>query len=704
MHFSRKIKERVSIIIPTFNGLELLKENLPHLLNAVYFTGGKHEIIVVDDGSKDGSVEYIKSRYPQIRTIKLPKNYGFARCCNIASRESKNSILIFLNNDIKVTRDFLQPLIEPFKEADLFALTPKIITERDNFIESIHETVFTSGYFCNKRVDSALIEKVKTLFPVSFATGACLAVDKEKFFALGGFDEIYHPYYWEDVDLSYRAWKRSWRVLYQPDSLVYHQRGATIGDGSRDPEVDKVFLRNMIFFTWKNLTDYKVLLKHFITLPFDLLFAVIGRRENYIEAFKKALPKIKEVIKKRKQQHKKLAYSDSEVLSFFKDSIEVLKKSADEKDIKMKETKAAQFEDMDDKESDIKKILVMHTHGGIGDLLLSTPIFSTLKMNYPDIHVTLIVDDMREEVVQGNPYIDEIITLDSEKIGTFGYFFKVLGMIKEGKYDAGIVLWSTAWEALAVYLAGVKIRVGQSGRLLYSFLYNYPVRISSETGDKTSHWVEIILDYVRALPVCEVDRNLFFEIPQQDKDDIKGLFEKLGIDKHKMIIALHTGKGMELDPSVWPTWKFAAIADMLVEKFKAVVILTGGPEETELVADVEKKMKYKAVNLAGHLSLKQLGAVLERCSLLICPDSGPMHIAAACKVPVVAIFGLKSDFPNRWHPYRTRYEIVRNFYINCDKVCVKEKCKKFICMEQIREDEILKACERLLKSDKFAYR
>lgn len=702
MSLTKKIKERISIIIPTYNGLKLLKENLPHLMNAVYFAGSPHEIIVVDDGGQDETIPYIKEKFPQIITIRLPKNYGFARACNIASRESKNLILLFLNNDIRVTKDFLKPLLEPFKEEDAFAVSPKIIAERDKFIESIHETIFVSGYFCNKRVDFRFIEGINSLFPISFATGAALAVDKEKFLQLGGFDEIYHPFYWEDVDLSYRAWKHGWRVLYQPESVVFHARGATIGDGSKNPEIDKVFLRNMIIFTWKNLTDYKILFKHLILLPFDLIFAVIGRRRNYLAAFKEAFGKRKEIIARRKKQNKKLVYSDSEILNFFAESMDVLKNKT-VLDYKKYEEKKEEPPVKAEKEEELKNVLVMHTHGGIGDLLLSTPVFSTLKKNYPNCKITLMVDDDREDVVQGNIYIDEIIPLRSDKIGNLVYLAQVLKLIKEKRFDTSIVLWSTFWEAYLTYLAGIKRRVGQANRILYSFLYNYPVKILSEEGDKTSHWVEIVLDYARALNLRALDRNLYFHVPQEAREAAKVLFEDLQISKNTLVIGLHAGKGLYLDSSMWPTDKFASIADKLVEKFKAVIVLTGGPDEVELVEDIEKKMKYRAVNLAGKVNLGQLGAVMERCDLFVCPDSGPMHIAAALGVPVVAIFALRSDFPNRWHPFRTKYEIVRNFYINCEQKCVKEKCKRFICMEQIREDDVVSAAERLLKGEKFFY-
>jgi len=701
LYTAKKIKERVTIIIPTYNGLKLLSENLPHLLKAMYFAGGNHEIIVVDDGGTDNTVSFLKSRYPQIRTIKLPKNYGFARACNIASKESKNPILLFLNNDIKVTKDFLIPLIEPFKEEDIFAVSPKIIADRDKFIESIHETTFTSGYFCNRRINWDSIEKINSLFPISFASGAALAVDKDKFFELGGFDEIFHPYYWEDVDLSYRAWKKGWRVIYHPGSVVFHQRGATIGDGSLKPEVDQIFLRNMIIFTWKNLTDMKLLLTHFLILPFDLLFAFIGKRKNYLTAFKMALPRIKEIIKKRKKQNVKFNYTDSEVLSFFKDSVNTLKNKNFSAEAANKEIKIEESNEVKDESLSGKNILVIHTHGGIGDLLLSTPVFSTLKINSPDSHIAVMVDDKRAEVLTGNPYIDEIITIDPERMGTLSYFMETLKMIKEKKFDISIVLWSTAWEAYLTFFAGIETRIGQSGRLLYSMLYNRGVRVLSEYGDKTSHWVEIVLDYVRALDIEKVDRRIFFEVPQKDKDDTHLLFEEFGLNKSKLTIGMHIGKGLSLNSSKWPTDKFASIADKLVENLKALVILTGSSEEVELVNDVERKMKYKAVNLAGQLNLKQLGAVIEKCDLFICPDSGPMHIAAALNVPVIAIFALKSDFPNRWHPYGTKYEIVRNIHINCGEKCVKEKCEKFVCMEQIKEDDVISAADRLLKSGKI---
>jgi len=116
------MKNSLSIIIPNFNGKELLKENLPVLLEHA-FAGGNHpEIIVVDDGSSDGSAEFLRDNFPQIKVIPLPQNHGFAYACNAGVNEAKGEIIYLLNSDVKVCAGFLEPLLAHFDKDDIFAV------------------------------------------------------------------------------------------------------------------------------------------------------------------------------------------------------------------------------------------------------------------------------------------------------------------------------------------------------------------------------------------------------------------------------------------------------------------------------------------------------------------------------------------------------------------------------------------------------
>jgi len=306
-------ERNVSIVIPNWNGKELLEKNLPPLIEALQYEKGNHEIIIVDDASTDGSVEFIKNSYPQVRLIQLEKNRGFAIACNIGVSKSKNDIVFFLNSDVEVRKDFLKPLLIHFDDEKVFATSPKVLTEdKKTFAGGKNGAGFKLGLFwVHRDIDKGQIKNVSTSL---FATAGSSAFAKRKFIKLGGFDELYRPFYWEDIDICYRAWKRDWKILYEPKSIVYHKHQSTIGKVLKQSQIECIHRKNKFLFMWKNIVDKKFLLQHFLLLPFNLLGALLLGRRQFIISFFKALRQIKEVLPERKKEKQFIKLTDREVL------------------------------------------------------------------------------------------------------------------------------------------------------------------------------------------------------------------------------------------------------------------------------------------------------------------------------------------------------------------------------------------------------
>lgn len=296
-----------------------------------------------------------------------------------------------------------------------------------------------------------------------------------------------------------------------------------------------------------------------------------------------------------------------------------------------------------------------------------------------------------EEIVEGHPGLHDVISVEGGAFGGIGEFRDYVKILRGRKFDTGIVLWSTAPVAWLMFLSGIPVRVGQGSRLLYSFLYTHRVAVRSERGDENSHWVECLLDYIRILG-CEIRSP---ELMISVRDEVLHRTDALLEGVKRPLIGLHVGKGIPLSPRRWPVQFFAKLADEISARFNATVVLTGDLREKELVGAVASLMERRPLNCAGKTSLKELAALISRCDAFVCPDSAPMHIAAAMKVPTVGIFALKSDFPGRWGPYGTTYEIVRPHPINCPKTCVKEKCPYFECYEQVSIEEVIGAVEKV---------
>ena len=299
----------LSIVIPVYNGAELLSEYLPVLLKVLEDENFPYEIIVVDDGSN----KILEIKYPHTRVLRLNKNYGFAHACNAGAKESQYPRILFLNTDVKVAPGFLPPLLKHFDDQTVFAVSPRIIIpEENNYNEAV-----TAAYLRGSNLIFKIGTKKDLLHPqeILYACGAALLVDKDKFWEIGGFDELYSPFYWEDLDLSYQAWKRGYRVIYEPKSTVFHMHSKTIKSFRRHSFIQGISMRNRYLFRWKNFTDPWLVFLMLLEL-FTLKFLNPNPTE-WIGYFK-ALRKLKEVLAHRKEAQKYARLTDREVFAKFK--------------------------------------------------------------------------------------------------------------------------------------------------------------------------------------------------------------------------------------------------------------------------------------------------------------------------------------------------------------------------------------------------
>ena len=257
----------VSVIIPNYNGRELLEKSLPPLIQAL--ENHPHEIIVVDNGSRDDSALFLRSTFPHVIVEECRKNLGFGGGCNRGAKKARGDILLFLNNDMVADKDFLPPLLKPFSDPAVFAVTSQIFlwdTQEKRVETGKTRSEFLFGALWVKH-DSQGTDRPSAVF---YAGGGSSAFDRGKFLELGGFDPLYSPFYGEDTDLSYQAWKRGWKVLYAPESMVYHKHRGTVSRYYSQAQVDRAMRKNLLLLLWANLTDPDMLLRHCLYLPCHL--------------------------------------------------------------------------------------------------------------------------------------------------------------------------------------------------------------------------------------------------------------------------------------------------------------------------------------------------------------------------------------------------------------------------------------------------
>ena len=256
-------RDCASVVIPNWNGRDLLEKYLPPLVRAMR-GHPENEIIVVDNGSTDGSADFVRRHFPEVRLLALPENLGFGGGSNAGFRAAKNDIVVLLNSDMRVAEDFLQPLLDGFTHPDVFAVSCQIFFSDPG--KRREETGLTQGWWSHGmlRVRHREDPQVDRLFPCFYGGGGSCAFDRRKFLELGGFDELLRPFYLEDTDLGYCAWKRGWRVLYQPASHVWHEHRGTIGKTFSRAYIENVIRRNFVLFVWKNIHEPRRLAAHFL--------------------------------------------------------------------------------------------------------------------------------------------------------------------------------------------------------------------------------------------------------------------------------------------------------------------------------------------------------------------------------------------------------------------------------------------------------
>jgi len=252
---------RLSVVIPSYNGREILPQCLVRLLD----TSPRPDVTVVDDGSTDGTVDMLRSDYPDVRLVALPNNAGFSAAVNAGVSATTSDLVMLLNNDVHVSAGLADGLLPAFEDPSVFAVTPRIVLPGMSDIDEGAKTGFWHhGLFFTDQIQGVTAQR-----PVLYATGCAAVYRRSMLDELGGFDEAYSPFYWEDADLGYRAWKRGWRTLYEPGVVVHHRHSTSI---SRQPKrfVQTVKSRNSLLFIWRNIEDGRLLRTHRRWLPLVL--------------------------------------------------------------------------------------------------------------------------------------------------------------------------------------------------------------------------------------------------------------------------------------------------------------------------------------------------------------------------------------------------------------------------------------------------
>lgn len=296
----------VSVVIPNYNGIELLKKNLPKVVSAKTNKRNRiKEIIIVDDASTDDSIKLLRTNFKnKIRLFQHKKNRGFASTSNLGVRMARAKLVCLLNTDVSPSNNFLERTIKHFKDPNVFGV-------------SLHEKGYTSGpgrgVFQNGFIETPRTKSFKTTSDTFWVSGGSGVFSRKLWLKLKGFDEkLFYPYYWEDIDISYRALKRGYKLFWEPKSKVVHKHEETISKVSQPQQKNLTRDKHQLIFIWKNITSRGLFRKH--------LRGLIKRTSmhpGYIKIILMALKEWQTIRKKRAIERKESKVSDEAIFAQF---------------------------------------------------------------------------------------------------------------------------------------------------------------------------------------------------------------------------------------------------------------------------------------------------------------------------------------------------------------------------------------------------
>src|SRR3989344_2060806 len=275
------------------------RKNLPHI----------KEIIVVNDNPNINLQPDLK-KYSTLRLIQNKKNLGFSGAADRGIREAESSHILLLNDDVTITDNTYQNALDYFKDESTFAVsfTQK---EKDEALVGKNKLYWASGMLFHSKAKD--INKGIN----AWAEGGAALIDKKKYEILGGLDQLYNPFYWEDIDLSYQAWKQGYKVMFDPDIVVVHHHESTISSNFSNQFIKTIAYRNQFIFIWKNIYDLPFILKHILFLPYHLLYYMLKGELGFVIGFLEALKKIGAILNKRSLSNRQRVLSDREILKLF---------------------------------------------------------------------------------------------------------------------------------------------------------------------------------------------------------------------------------------------------------------------------------------------------------------------------------------------------------------------------------------------------
>lgn len=319
----------------------------------------------------------------------------------------------------------------------------------------------------------------------------------------------------------------------------------------------------------------------------------------------------------------------------------------------------------------------------IGDLILTTPAISALRDAWPNAYIGFLCNKYTQDILDGNPDVDEIIPLDKngKHKGIFG-FLKLVRKIRARKFEIMINFHPTNRVHLLGFFARIPLRIGYDWKM--GFLNNVIIKHKKQLGEKSE--VEYNFDLLKPVSIEYKKFPQTIVVSPQEENRAEEEMRSRGLDR---FVLIHPGASCI--SKMWPLRNFVTLAEKIRYNFDIQVVFILGPGEEHMEKDIAHALGNKVI-IYKNLELKKLVALISKCSFFISNDSGPMHIADAFEKPLIVIFGRNQPglSPHRWGPIN-KSAVVLWKDVGC-KQCLAHNCQKgFLCLQSISVQEVFDA-------------
>ncbi|MFH1824880.1 MAG: glycosyltransferase family 9 protein [Candidatus Firestonebacteria bacterium] len=635
----------IAVLIVNWNTKEYLKKCLVSIITNC--KQDNYDIFVIDNNSYDGSLEMIKSEFKKVNLIENKENVGYGKALNQGIKIVKSKYLLILNSDVELKKDIMSVFLN-FMEVNknIGVVGPKLLNS-DGTIQVSYNIFFPGifSFFFNRilflyfmklklrknKVFLKLFYSSHKTRQVKWIGGSCMFIRKSAIEKTGYFDENFFMY-GEETELCLRMKKAGYLVYYLPKvQIIHHEAQSSIKN------FDKVFIE-----MYKS--DIYFIQKYYNQIIVDLakIFILIGLYIKSKQTRTNLCLKTISILRLKEPLLKMYFIFRLPFIFLVRFCFKPRKKL-----------------------EKVEKIIIFRLDR-MGDFVLTIPVIDNLKLEYPAAKITVVVRSYLKELTTLVKNIDD--TIIDEGI------ISIIKKIREQKYDIALdMLYDYKLKsAVLTFLTGAPVRIGFSGGKR-EYLFNLMVK-ESEFFNKSMR--EINLEILKKLNV-----PIKINIPRINIKEKNTVI--------KTCISVHPGGYY---PSQrWDTDKTVDLLKEILVLYKVDIKVIGGINDQKLVESIIANVKDEKVQ-AVYSSIKELVNILSESKLLICNNSGPLHLASALGIPTISTMG-PTD-PVLWWPYGDKNTVIRK-NLDCSP-CSLGKCATNECMHLITVEEMFDAVKKVL--------